>query len=59
MLIFTVPMVRILINSGVNGADLVSMPVMMAQAVGDSVGGIYPFFARRSVRWALLGGSTG
>ena len=45
VLIFTVPMVRILINSGVNGADLVSMPVMMAQAVADSVGGIYPFFA--------------
>ena len=44
-LIFTVPMVRILINSGVNGADLVSMPVMMAQAVANSVGGIYPFFA--------------
>ncbi|WP_433924142.1 L-lactate permease [Vreelandella sp. 21] len=45
VLIFTVPMVRILINSGVNGADLVSMPVMMAQAVANSVGGIYPFFA--------------
>ncbi|GEN28627.1 L-lactate permease [Halovibrio variabilis] len=45
VLVFTVPMVRILINSGVNGADLVSMPVMMAQAVASSVGGIYPFFA--------------
>lgn len=45
VLIFTVPMVRILINSGVNGADLVSMPVMMAQAVASSVGDIYPFFA--------------
>lgn len=45
VLIFTVPMVRILINSGVNGADLVSMPVMMAQAVANSVGGVYPFFA--------------
>ncbi|WFE72946.1 L-lactate permease [Halomonas sp. M1] len=45
VLIFTVPMVRILINSGVNGADLVSMPVMMAQAVADNVGGVYPFFA--------------
>ncbi|MFP3341638.1 L-lactate permease [Halomonas sp. SIMBA_159] len=45
VLIFTVPMVRILINSGVNGADLVSMPVMMAQAVANGVGGIYPFFA--------------
>ena len=27
VLIFTIPMVRILINSGVNGSDLVSMPV--------------------------------
>lgn len=45
VLIFTLPMVRILINSGVNGADLVSMPVAMAQLVADSVGGIYPFFA--------------
>ncbi|MFD2190512.1 L-lactate permease [Pistricoccus aurantiacus] len=45
VLIFTIPMVRILINSGVNGADLVSMPVAMAQFVADSVGGIYPLFA--------------
>jgi len=45
VLIFTVPMVRILINSGVNGADLASMPVMMAQAVASGVGDIYPFFA--------------
>lgn len=45
VLIFTIPMVRILINSGVNGADLVSMPVAMAQLVADSVGHIYPLFA--------------
>ncbi|CAE6953008.1 MULTISPECIES: L-lactate permease [Pseudomonas] len=45
VLIFTIPMVRILINSGVNGSDLVSMPVAMAQLVADSVGGIYPLFA--------------
>ena len=45
VLVFTIPMVRILINSGVNGADLVSMPVAMAQLVADSFGGIYPFFA--------------
>ncbi|MGM0825479.1 MAG: L-lactate permease [Pseudomonadota bacterium] len=45
VLIFTVPMVRILINSGVNGADIASMPVMMAQAVANGVGDIYPFFA--------------
>lgn len=45
VLVFTIPMVRILINSGVNGADLVSMPVAMAQLVADSFGGAYPFFA--------------
>jgi len=45
VLIFTIPMVRILINSGVNGSDLVSMPVAMAQLVANSVGNIYPFFA--------------
>ncbi|MDX5378411.1 MAG: L-lactate permease [Halomonas sp.] len=45
VLIFTIPMVRILINSGVNAADLVSMPVAMAQFVADSVGSVYPFFA--------------
>ena len=45
VLIFTIPMVRILINSGVNGADLMSMPVAMAQLVADSVGNVYPFFA--------------
>ena len=45
VLIFTIPMVRILINSGVNGSDLASMPVAMAQLVADSVGGVYPFFA--------------
>ncbi|UCZ56807.1 L-lactate permease [Desulfurispirillum indicum] len=45
VLIFTIPMVRILINSGVNAADLPSMPIAMAQFVADSVGNIYPFFA--------------
>lgn len=45
VLIFTVPMVRILINSGVNSAEFVSMPVAMAQFVADGVGGIYPLFA--------------
>ena len=32
-------------DHALNGADLVSMPVMMAQAVANGVGGIYPFFA--------------
>lgn len=45
VLVFTIPMVRILINSGVNGADLVSMPVAMASFVADTFGSIYPLFA--------------
>jgi lactate permease len=45
VLIFTIPMVRILINSGVNASDLVSMPVAMARLVADSVGDVYPLFA--------------
>lgn len=45
VLLFTVPMVRILINSGVNGSELASMPILMARWVADSVGGIYPLLA--------------
>jgi len=45
VLIFTIPMVRILINSGVNGAELVSMPVAMASFVAETFGAIYPLFA--------------
>ncbi|WP_024953949.1 L-lactate permease [Sulfurospirillum arcachonense] len=45
VLVFTIPLVRILINSGVNGADLASMPVVMADWVAATVGDIYPLFA--------------
>ncbi len=45
VLIFTVPMVRVLINSGVNDLELTSMPVAMAEFVANSVGNIYPLFA--------------
>ncbi|GIZ12299.1 L-lactate permease [Pseudomonas sp. NCCP-436] len=45
VLLFTVPMVRILINSGINGAELASMPILMARWVADSVGGVYPLLA--------------
>lgn len=45
VLLFTVPMVRILINSGVNAADLPSMPIAMARWVADSVGNVYPLLA--------------
>ncbi len=45
VLVFTIPMVRILINSSVNGAELVSMPVAMARFFAETFGFIYPFFA--------------
>ena len=45
VLMFTVPLVRILINSGVNGSGFDSMPIAMANFVAQSVGDIYPFFA--------------
>jgi lactate permease len=45
VLIFTIPLVRILINSGVNAAGFDSMPVAMANYVATSVGDIYPLFA--------------
>lgn len=45
VLLFTIPMVRILINSGVNLGDLPSMPRAMAELVAGSVGDVYPFFA--------------
>ncbi len=45
VLVFTVPMVRIMIQSGVNTNDLASMPILMARWVAASVGDVYPFFA--------------
>lgn len=45
VLIFTVPMVRIYIQSGVNAANLVSMPIAMAAWVADNVGQVWPLFA--------------
>jgi len=45
VLVFTIPMVRILINSGVNGADLAAMPVAMASFVAETFGAVYPLFA--------------
>lgn len=45
VLVFTIPMVRILINSWVNGAELASMPVAMASFVAGTFGSIYPLFA--------------
>lgn len=45
VLLFTVPMVRVMINSGVNSKELVSMPLMVADWVAVEVGSIYPLFA--------------
>lgn len=45
VLVFTVPMVRVYINSDVNGADMLSMPVAMAEWVAGNVGRIWPLFA--------------
>jgi lactate permease len=45
VLIFTIPLVRILINSGVNASGFDSMPIAMANFVAHSVGDVYPFFA--------------
>ncbi|ODQ00760.1 L-lactate permease [Salinivibrio sp. SS2] len=42
VLVFTIPMVRIFINSGVNAADLVSMPVMTARFAAQLVGDGFP-----------------
>jgi len=45
VLVFTVPMVRVYINSDVNGADMLSMPLAMADWVAGNVGQVWPFFA--------------
>ena len=45
VLVFTVPMVRVYINSDVNGADMLSMPLAMADWVAGNVGHVWPFFA--------------
>ncbi len=45
VLVFTVPMVRVYINSGVNSAGFESMPLEMAGWVAETVGGVWPLFA--------------
>jgi lactate permease len=45
VLIFTIPMVRVYINSGFNPLDLPSMPLTMAERVAANVGGVWPLFA--------------
>ncbi len=45
VLLFTVPMVRIYINSGTNALGLASMPLAMAGWVALHVGAVWPLFA--------------
>ena len=45
VLVFTVPMVRIYINSDVNALGIESMPIVMADWVAVNVGAVWPFFA--------------
>ena len=42
VLVFTIPMVRIFINSGVNSADLASMPVTTANFAAGIAGDAFP-----------------
>ncbi|WP_150461330.1 L-lactate permease [Nesterenkonia ebinurensis] len=44
-LLFAVPMVRVLIQSGANESGLESMPVVLAQGVANIAGDTWPFFA--------------
>jgi lactate permease len=45
VLVFTVPMVRVYINSDINGAGQLAMPLAMAEWVAGNVGQVWPFFA--------------
>jgi lactate permease len=45
VLIFTIPMVRVYINSDVNTLGIGSMPIVMAEWVAANVGSVWPAFA--------------
>lgn len=45
VLVFTVPMVRVYIESGGNASGLPSMPLAMAEWVAQTVGGVWPALA--------------
>jgi lactate permease len=45
VLVFAVPMVRVYINSDVNAAGILSMPLAMAEWVAGNVGHVWPLFA--------------
>ncbi len=59
VLVFTIPMVRIFINSGVNGAELASMPVTTANFAAALVGEAFPALsATVGALGAFLAGSN-
>ncbi len=59
VLVFTVPMVRIYINSGANPGDIPGMPIAMAEFVANSVGQVYPLFtASIGALGAFIAGSN-
>lgn len=59
VLMFTIPMVRIFINSGVNAADLASMPMTTAHFVSDVMGDLFPgFSASIGALGAFIAGSN-
>ncbi|WP_296206823.1 L-lactate permease [Psychrobacter sp. UBA3480] len=45
VLIFTIPMVRIFINSGVNLSDVASMPVASAELFAGAFGNVFPLIS--------------
>lgn len=45
VLLFAVPMVRVYINSGINAAELSSMPIAMAEWAAANVGAVWPLLA--------------
>jgi lactate permease len=45
VLVFTVPMVRVYINSNVNELQIASMPLAMAEWVAQHAGAVWPLFA--------------
>ncbi len=45
VLIFTVPMVRVYINSGINALSLPNMPIAIAEWAAASIGASWPLFA--------------
>tara|TARA_B100000989_G_scaffold298164_1_gene286384 strand:+ start:545 stop:2239 length:1695 start_codon:yes stop_codon:yes gene_type:complete len=45
VLIFTIPLVRIMINSGLNSQEIVSMPIAMAEGMSKLMGDFYPLIS--------------